>query len=211
MVWAEQLRQQAPKLMLLLGTEANTVGQQQQEEQQGGVQAEHSAAWVCIPGVQEGGASASAQPCGLEKLLATVSSWVGAATAPVVHTALAAAAGGGPQHFRQQLQLGALSAAQAAVRQEGVNDASLSALVQQLQVTGGMLSSFAVPHFCNNPACVNISGPTEVQLVSGRSCICAGCHTARYCGRGRQSQAWKQLKAVCKALAAAAAAAGTQG
>jgi hypothetical protein len=79
--------------------------------------------------------------------------------------------------------------------------------VQQLQATGGMLCNIAVPHFCNNPACWNISGATEVQLVSGRSCICAGSCTARYCGRDCQRAASKQHKPVCKALAAAAAAA----
>ena len=67
-----------------------------------------------------------------------------------------------------------------------------------------MLSSVAVPHFCNNTSCANLTGPTDVQLVSGRSCICAGCRIARYCGRARQRQAWPQHKAVCKALAAAA-------
>ena len=132
-----------------------------------------------------------------------VASWMGGVTSPGVHAALAAADGGDLQQFRQQLE--ALSAAQAAVRQEGFTEASLAALVQQLQATGLMLSSIAVPHFCNNPACVNISGPTEVQLVSGRSCICAGCRTARYCGRVCQRQAWQQHKSVCKALAAAAA------
>jgi hypothetical protein len=204
LIWAEQLRKQTPELMLLLASGAAV-----QQPQQGGVRVKHSAAWVCIPGAQEGWAAASAQSCGLEKLVAIVSSWVGVATAPAVHIALAAAAGGDPQQFRQQLE--ALSAAQAAVRQEGVSDTSLAALVQQLQATGVMLSSIAVSHFCNNPACVNISGPTEVQLVSGHSCICAGCRTARYCGRGCQRQAWRQHKPVCKALAAAAAAVGTQG
>jgi small-conductance mechanosensitive channel len=135
-----------------------------------------------------------------------VSSWLGSVTSHVVQDALAAAAGGDPQQFRQQLQ--ALSTALAAVQQEGVTSAPLAALVQQLQATGVMLSSIAVPQFCNNPACVNISGPSEIQLVSGRSCICAGCLTARYCGRVCQQQAWRQHKPVCKALAAAAAAAG---
>ena len=83
----------------------------------------------------------------------------------------------------------------------------LAGLVQQLQETGRMLTSIAVPHFCNNPACANLSGPTEVQLVSGRSCVCAGCTAARYCGRACQRAAWKQHKPVCEALAAAAAAA----
>jgi hypothetical protein len=140
-----------------------------------------------------------------QQLTATVSSWVGGAilASPVVHAALAAAAGGEAQQFCQQLE--ALLAAWQAVG-EGLNAPSMAALVQQLQGTGLMLSGIAVPHFCNNPACGNISGPTDVQLVSGRSCLCAGCRTARYCGRGCQRVAWQQHKPVCKALSAAAGA-----
>jgi hypothetical protein len=164
---------------------------------------------VCVPGGQEGGAAATDPACRLEEQVATVSSWVGGVTSPGVHAALAAAAGGDSQQFKQQLK--ALSSAQEAVRLEGVTDASLAALVQQLQATGVMFSSIAVPNFCSNPACVNISGPTEAQLVSGRSCICAGCRTARYCGPLCQRQAWRQHTEVCKALAAAAAASGTHG
>ena len=196
LVWAEQLRQQTPDLLMLLAFGA-APQQQQQATVQGAVLAEHSAASICIPGLQP------AESCGLQQSMATVSSWMGGLTSPEAHAALAAAAGGDMQHLRQQLQ--ALSAAQTAVLQQGVHDASLAALVEQLQVTGVMLSSVAVPDFCNNPACVNISGHTEVQLVSGRSCICAGCHTARYCGRVCQRQAWPRHKAVCKALAAGAA------
>jgi hypothetical protein len=191
LVWAEQLRQQAPDLLMLLA-----FGAAPQQQQQATVLAEHSAASICIPGLQP------AESCGLQQSMATVSSWVGGLMSPEAHAALAAAVGGDLQQFRQHLQ--ALSAAQAALLQQGVRDASLTALVQQLQATGVMLSSIAVPHFCNNPACVNISGATEVQLVSGRSCICAGCRTARYCGRVCQRQTWKQHKGVCKALAAAA-------
>jgi hypothetical protein len=196
LVWAAQLQQQIPELLLLLGCGTGLL-QQQQEAAHDGVQAEHSAASICVPGLQP------IASCGLQRSMATVSSWVGGLTSPEAHAALAAAAGGDLQQFRQQLE--ALSAAQAALLQEGVRDASLTALVQQLQATGVMLSSIAVPHFCNNPACVNISGATEVQLVSGCSCICAGCRTARYCGRVCQRQAWPQHKAVCKALAVAAA------
>ena len=138
----------------------------------------------------------------MKSMAATVSFWVVGVTSSLASAALAAAASGDLQQFRQQLE--ALSAAQQAVR-DGVSDASLTALVQQLQATGLMLSSVAVPHFCNNAGCVNINGPTDVQLVSGRSCMCAGCCTARYCGRGCQWQAWPKHKPVCKALAAAAA------
>jgi hypothetical protein len=139
--------------------------------------------WVGRPGFGR-------PPCGLERVVATVSSWVGGITSTAAHSAVAvaAAAGGDPQRFRQQLEV--LSTAHAALI-EGVREDSLSALVMQLQATGAMLSSIPVPHFffCNNPSCANISGATDVQLVSGRSCICAGCRTAPYCGRVCQRQA----------------------
>jgi hypothetical protein len=77
----------------------------------------------------------------------------------------------------------------------------------QLQAAGSVLVSFAIPHACNNPACGNMCGPSEAQLVGRHSCICAGCLTARYCGRACQRAVWRQHKPVCKALAAAAAAA----
>ena len=220
LVWAEHLKQQTPKLLLLLasgtavpasGTAVPASGTAVQEQEQG--ECEHavelpcSAARICVAQWDEGPADATTDPCSLDQLVATVASWVGAITSPATLVALAAAAGGDSQLFKQQLE--ALSAAQRAMRKDGVSEASLAALVQQLQATGVMLSSVAVPHFCNNPACVNISGPTELQQVSGRSCICAGCRTARYCGRECQRQAWRQHKPVCKALAAAAARGGT--
>jgi hypothetical protein len=213
LAWAEQLQQQSPELLQLIASGAAVPQLQQGEEgeeftimiRQGGVQVEHSAARVCVPGWQEGAADATGEPCGLEDLVATASLWLGGITSLVADATVAAAADGTIQQFRQQLE--ALLAAQQATREE-VNDASLAALVQQLQATGVMLSSIAVPHFCNNPGCVNISAPTEAQLVSGRSCICAGCRIARYCGRVCQRQAWPRHKPVCKALSAAAA--GTQ-
>ena len=213
LAWAEQLQQQSPELLQLIASGAAVPHLQQGEEGeeftimigQGGVQVEHSAARVCVPGWQEGAAAAGGEPCGLEDLVATVSLWVGGITSPVADATLAAAGGGSIQQFRQQLE--ALSAGQQVAR-AGVSDASLAALVQQLQATGVMLSGIAVPHFCNNTGCMNISAPTEMQLVSGRSCICAGCCIARYCGRVCQRQAWPRHKPVCKALAAAAA--GTQ-
>jgi hypothetical protein len=53
---------------------------------------------------------------------------------------------------------------------------------EQLLAANRVLACFAIPHACNNPTCGNLFGPSEAQLVGGRSCICAGCRTARYCG-----------------------------
>jgi hypothetical protein len=82
--------------------------------------------------------------------------------------------------------------------------AALAKLVECLREVGVAAAAIPVPHFCNNSRCRNVSGPSEVQMVTGHSCICSGCHTARYCGRPCQRQAWKQHKPVCKALAASA-------
>jgi uroporphyrinogen-III synthase len=119
-----------------------------------------------------------------------------------------AAAGYHPQHMHQQLQ--ALLSAQAAAQSQS-DAASRAAFAQLLHDVGVLFSSVAVPHFCNNPGCQNLAGLSDTQLVSGRSCLCAGCVTARYCSRGCQKQHWKQHKPVCKALAAAAAAAAAIG
>jgi hypothetical protein len=81
---------------------------------------------------------------------------------------------------------------------------SIKQLGQEMQAVGKALACFAIPQACNNPVCGNVSGPSEAQLVGGRSCLCAGCCTARYCSRECQRQHWKQHKPVCKALAAAA-------
>jgi hypothetical protein len=83
--------------------------------------------------------------------------------------------------------------------------------LQQMRLTGQSLCYMAVPCLCNNPACTNISGPTELSLVSGRSCVCGGCRVAHYCSRACQSQHWKQHKPVCKALAVAEGAAAAPG
>jgi hypothetical protein len=187
--WAEQLQQLAPVLPVLAS------GAPLQQQQVDALLHECSAALVCVPVVRQAVHAPVVDT--LESLIATVSGWLGEGELPV-------AAGCAPRLLQQQLD--ALLSAQQGTQHE-ITDASLAALVQQLQGTGAMLCNTAVPHFCNNPACGNISGPTEVQLVSGRSCICAGCRTARYCGRDCQRVAWKQHKPVCKALAAAAGAA----
>ena len=192
--WAEQLQQKGPGLVLL--------GPRELEHQL--KLYKDSEASVCLPELRK--ASAVTPGGQLESLAAAVRQWVGGISISSPAQAQLAAAGCSPPQLQQQLD--ALLSAQQGTHQ-GLTDASLAALVQQLQVTGAMLSSIAVPHFCNNPACADLSGPTEVRLVSGRSCICAGCRIARYCGRACQRAAWKQHKPVCKALAAAAVSAAT--
>jgi hypothetical protein len=83
----------------------------------------------------------------------------------------------------------------------------LHGLVQGLHELGMTLTTFAISSVCNNPSCSNVSGPSEAGLVKGSSCACGGCRVARYCGKTCQSQHWKLHKPVCKALAAARAAA----
>ena len=82
--------------------------------------------------------------------------------------------------------------------------AAVLAAAGQLQSIGLALCSFAVPCMCNNPGCMSMAGVSDLAAVSGRSCICAGCRVARYCGRACQRAAWKQHKHVCGALSAAA-------
>jgi hypothetical protein len=67
-------------------------------------------------------------------------------------------------------------------------------VAQELQSTGLALCSFAVPCMCNNPGCMSMAGLSELAAVSRRSCICAGCRVARYCGRACQRAAWKQAR-----------------
>jgi hypothetical protein len=137
------------------------------------------------------------QTCLAERILPPVQQWLQASSTQEQ----LAAAGYAPQALPQQLQQVA-----AAVQVVGGSASStqFEAATQQLQAAGSALCSFAVPCLCNNPACDNLSGLTELGLVSGRSCICAGCRVARYCGRACQRAAWKQHKPVCAALAAAA-------
>jgi hypothetical protein len=197
--WAEQLQQQGAG-QLQLGWLSVLNGEQHDNTLQ------HSAANVCIPSMHRVPDLIPAER--LESLVATVREWVGGILVDSpAHTQLTAA-GCSPQQLQQQLD--ALLSAQQGT-QQGLTDASLAALVQQLQATGFMLSRISVPHFCNNTACANLSRPTQTRLVLGRSCICAGCLVARYCGRACQRAAWKQHKPVCKALAAVAAAVATGG
>jgi hypothetical protein len=159
-----------------------------------------SAARVCIPGLRHLGGPDMCPEERLETMTATVYKWLAGIDAAA--TEQLAAASSSPQ--RLQLELGALLLAQPRT-QQGLTQDLLAELLFRMQVVAGMLCPISGPSFCNNPNCVNLSGPREVQLVSGRSCVCAGCRVARYCGRACQREVWKLHKPVCKSLAAIAA------
>lgn len=102
---------------------------------------------------------------------------------------------------------GAAADANQQVEGEGVVSVDqVTQVAQGLQGLGVSLTCFAHPHACNNPSCCNVSGPSEMQLVSRRSSLCSACRTARYCGRVCQKAHYKQHKPVCEKLVAAAAA-----
>jgi hypothetical protein len=130
-------------------------------------------------------------------LLAIVQQWI-ATGSTCNHIA---AAGYAPLPMQQQLL-----ATGKALQDKASDTPAILAAAQQLHGTGLALCSFAVPCMCNNPGCQSVAGVSELAAVSGRSCICAGCRVARYCGRACQRAAWQQHKHVCGALSEAAAA-----
>jgi hypothetical protein len=122
--------------------------------------------------------------------------------------AAASPAAAGSSVFGQLLTHSSAGAAAAAASIFSTSmDERMPAALQQLRLTGLAVCGMAVPCLCNNPSCANTTGLTELSLVSGRSCICAGCRVARYCSRPCRARHWKQHKPVCAALAAASSAA----
>jgi hypothetical protein len=100
----------------------------------------------------------------------------------------------------------------AGVKHSGDPQVGAEQLLEQLRAAGAALTCLPTHVMCNNPGCRNVSGHSELQLVTGPSSQCGGCRTAHYCSRACQQEHWKHHKTVCRALAAAegptAAAAG---
>jgi hypothetical protein len=188
--WAEQLQVDAPLLLRqqaarpqLLGDASEVVRATQEPTSMAGM--------TCFQQVEHG----------LTELQGQVRAYIRFFMHPRVSELLLA------QQYKPQQVLqvfeSMLAARQAAADSTSADSAALSEFVEKLQAVGAELSTFAVPHFCNNVGCSNVRGWTEAQAVGGRGCLCAGCLTARYCDKLCQKQHWKLHKAVCKALAAA--------
>jgi len=89
------------------------------------------------------------------------------------------AAGYNPQAVVQQLNK-VQAATEAASSPACLQAGPVYAAIAALRELGRLLCSFAVTSFCNNPSCSNVSGPTELSLVSGRCCMCGDCRIAHY-------------------------------
>ena len=75
-----------------------------------------------------------------------------------------------------------------------------------LLISFGSMLCAALPnrYCCNEPSCCCLDKPSELQLASSKGSQCSGCGVVRYCGAAHQKQHWKQHKAACRAIAAAA-------
>jgi hypothetical protein len=70
-------------------------------------------------------------------------------------------------------------------------------LAQALGVLGQLLCGLPTPQLCNNPACANLAGPSELQLVTGKLSVCSGCKKACFCCRACQAAHWTSHKPAC--------------
>jgi len=75
-------------------------------------------------------------------------------------------------------------------------------LADQLKAFGAAVcAALPVAQCCNYHGCSNAAGHSELELVGGKSCVCGGCRTARYCSAACQKAHWKEWhKPVCKSL-----------
>lgn len=90
-----------------------------------------------------------------------------------------------------------------AQQQDGA--AAVLAFEPKVLALGEALTLPAIPEACNNPACRNLRGLKEKNLVSGKGSLCSGCRVAHYCCKECSVAHWKQHKPVCKALSGARA------
>jgi hypothetical protein len=80
--------------------------------------------------------------------------------------------------------------------------AAQAALGQQLEMFGATVcAQLPVQQCCNYHLCCNVAKHSELELVSGKSCVCGSCKTARYCSTACQKAHWHGWhKPVCKRL-----------
>lgn len=98
--------------------------------------------------------------------------------------------------------LGQLQTADTAIAQHNIlSNSFIAQLPLKLKTAAQQLCVLLpLPLCCNNPDCSNMSMQSELQLVGGKSCVCAQCEVARYCGRECQAAHWQAHKRVCKMI-----------
>ncbi|KAF8057151.1 PIG-K [Scenedesmus sp. PABB004] len=104
--------------------------------------------------------------------------------------------------------------ASAVARASTLQERGPALAAQAEELCGAVCAALPLRACCNNPRCAALAGArSELAAVGGRSCVCSGCvksaAPARFCSRACQAAAWRAHKPVCRALAAAAAGAGT--
>jgi hypothetical protein len=97
------------------------------------------------------------------------------------------------------------SSQSAAARQQEALIPSYEVLSAQLQQFGdAVCSQLPFAWWCCNPCCSSLQHVSEQVPVSGRSCLCSRCKTARFCSSECLAQCWKgHHRRVCKRIAAA--------
>jgi hypothetical protein len=75
-------------------------------------------------------------------------------------------------------------------------------LLARLQAFGAAVcAELPIQWTCNYHGCCNTNMLSELELVSGKQCVCGGCRVARYCSAQCQRAHWHQWhKTVCKRI-----------